>query len=133
VSEAAVSTNIRFVHQPDFPIKEDHPLRDEFGLPGLAPHGSVILMFKVSGIDGSRLDIANKTAHATHALVPNPIKLDTTFAQPRAWFEVIAHDKFAEFGNNITMKLADPVDGKEVTVSDVVIFYVTPTPEVPGA
>jgi hypothetical protein len=119
MSEAALSTRIRFVHKDDFTIKKNHPLEETFGLTA-APQGHVILMFKVSGKADSVLNIKTETMLATD--VPT-IELDPTFTRPRAWFEVL-DSGFAETRNKLTMTLDRPADG-QVTVSDVVILYRT--------
>lgn len=119
-----MSTKLRFVEKKPPKITKGHPFTDQFGLPDLAPQGNVILMFKVSGKAGSVLNITTPTMLAED--LPT-IVLDDKFTQPRAWIEVLSHKDFAETGNKITMELADPAEGHEVTVSDIVILYSTKT------
>jgi hypothetical protein len=119
--EAAVTARIRFIEKDDVHITQDHEFTREFGLTQLGPHGNVILMFKVSGDAGQVLTITTNNMSAD----PPTIQLDPYFKQPRAWVEVLDHGDFAEAGNKLTMKLDHHhPHGGQVTVSDVVIFYV---------
>jgi hypothetical protein len=97
-----------------------------FALPGLNTGDStgVILMFMVSGENGSKLSMSNKkTATTTPPQDLFDLLLDDTFTTPRARFQVLEANKFAATKNEITITLDHPKTGQDITVSEVVIFY----------
>jgi hypothetical protein len=77
----------------------------------------------LSGKPGSHLNIANKTATTTHALLVTPFELDETYTKPRSRFEVLKAELFSRTGNEFTITLDNLGAGRHITVSDVVILY----------
>ena len=99
-----------------------------FDLPDLDVTREAVLMFKVSGHDGSRLVMSNIPNGTTENQVINFV-LDSTFTRPRSWHEIVQGNQFAPppAVNKFVVEIAT-TPGAKVTFSDLVLLYHAHTP-----
>ena len=96
-------------------------------LPGLDSSRAAILMFKVSGKDGSHLMMDNDPNPGTQSRVIDFV-LDATFTKPRSWHEIVQGYQFSASDNKFLVHVAATPPGAKVTFSDVVLLYHAHTP-----
>ena len=97
-------------------------------LPGLDPTRAAILMFKVSGKAGTRLQIENNKPDGTGGRLID-FELDSTFTKPRSWHEIVQGSQLAATSNDLVISISDnPAPHDKVTISDVVLLYHAKTP-----
>ena len=106
------------IYETDEATEMDHPYH--FFLPDLDLNRYVILMFKVSGPSGVQLKM---TVNAS----PGPsidFILDSTFAKPRSWHEIVKKGIFRVGDNHLLVEDGSSPPGVPFAkVSDIVVLY----------
>jgi hypothetical protein len=92
-----------------------------FDLPDLDLKRTVILMFKVSGQSGVRLLMTRRDPAASTTLID--FTLDSTFATPRSWHEIVPKNVFRVTDNELVVDNPETPSVGKVTVSDIVVLY----------
>jgi hypothetical protein len=92
----------------------DLPDLDLTDLPDSDLKRTVILMFKVSGPSGTRLQMTVNPAGGGPQI---DFELDSTFTAPRSWHEIVQESVFQVANNHLI------VESNSAKVSDIVVLY----------